>query len=93
MPADGNDIPPRVLGLSMATPPRPPLAGRLMSWADRRNNLLFELTRLMAADWLLNERRRVAKSSGAKRLRLYDKFLPCWKNIIHTVSFPSSWNS
>lgn len=58
-----------------------------MSWADQHNNLLFEVTRLMAADWLLIEHLRVAKSSEAKRLCLYDEFVLWWKkNIIHLIS-------
>lgn len=70
-----------------ATPPRPPLAGRLMSWADQPNNLLFDATRPMAADWLLIERLHVAKSSAAKRLCLYDEFVLRW-NKYHTNHFP-----
>lgn len=59
-------VPVRVLHLSVATPLQPPLTGRLMIWGDQRNNLLFEVTRPMASDWLLIERLHVAKSSKAK---------------------------
>lgn len=46
---------------------------------DRHNNLLFEVTRTMAADWLLIERLRVPKRGEDKSLRLYEELELGWK--------------